>query len=969
MRIPNIFLLPDYNYKRKDHRSFTAKGTELPQFLAGKKNNAIPMDQKESSCKKEFQKSTLKNQAWVMCRRMNTKDEVMVSAWSAFQKETTFKLSKSVNVGYLPSLIAPPTDMNVILAIMDRTIDCMNELDLDYIFLEVDQAIYNKVLQVLFKYHQEGSQKFEKLIVRMGGFHVIICLLRTIYSRFQDSGFIELLVEVGIGTEGTIRAAMKASDVKQGIRYYKLLYEALVRSKMEYFSQNNNHLPDQDESIKSLQALTTIATESLTPENIDTILNHPDMKVLENAKGNMAKWVESFIDMVDLLLNIIHFQRTGNWEGYLQALDEFIPWCFALNRHNYARNLSYHYLDMKNLEERIPAAYDVLKDGGFTGSLSGLKHTQIPMDQIIEMTINRFSKETGGLSGITESSGASERWMRINHFLAVLKHHLASKIRHREGSGHVEFSSIRMQKDEDDVKAVVNGLFTWIPDLWKDDQPIVNISNGKVASNEMMENVLLAKQTGIMAREEFVQRFTSDKEAKNKMTYNDPIKRHPVYTFSKLDAKKKAMSIPEDECQSFGNILASYDTLKLDLKCIVHWPVTSKPWSICNEKGSSRATTKSLFRNGLQQESPVKATTLVPSDIECCIVDAMRVVRMLPISNLKTKTFLAWTEKFTGYLKSLPGTTVHVVFDNYDSSSDIINLSKGRIQSGKERKITDLSQKLPQSNEWADFLTNDSNKLQLTHLLADHLIQCDIGKEIFVTKGEKCYHSSGDIVLEVTELESLQKEADPRLALHTVYASFYHSGVCTVADDTDVFILLLFLADRCVSQLYFRQGTQSSKEGVTYHDVKSLANHLGSNVCKNLPGFHALTGCDYTNPFYGRSKYGSYKQMLKKPTSVDMLDSLAEDESDVGAVTEFILRVIYNRPMKEKTPGQSRYAMLFVKKKGKKKKFADTKRLPPDVSSLEMKIKRANYVTLGMSKLIICISSYKLPVSKKARRT
>ena len=34
----------------------------------------------------------------------------------------------------------------------------------------------------------------------------------------------------------------------------------------------------------------------------------------------------------------------------------------------------------------------------------------IPMDQIIEMTINRSCKEIGGLSGKTENVGASENW-------------------------------------------------------------------------------------------------------------------------------------------------------------------------------------------------------------------------------------------------------------------------------------------------------------------------------------------------------------------------------------------------------------------------------------------------------------------------------------------------------------------------------------------------------------------------------
>ena len=56
-------------------------------------------------------------------------------------------------------------------------------------------------------------------------------------------------------------------------------------------------------------------------------------------------------------------------------------------------------------------------------------------------------------------------------------------------------------------------------------------------------------------------------------------------------------------------------------------------------------------------------------------------------------------------------------FDDYDK--DPLCLSKGRLDSGKERKISDISQKLPKLKEWNTFSTSDKNKLQLTHLLAD----------------------------------------------------------------------------------------------------------------------------------------------------------------------------------------------------------------------------------------------------------
>ena len=139
--------------------------------------------------------------------------------------------------------------------------------------------------------------------------------------------------------------------------------------------------------------------------------------------------MDSLLSMIDLLLHLIFFQYTGSWKGYIEAIHTFLPWCFALNRHNYARNLSYFYVDMLNIEKNAPKVHQYLATSGFEGSLSGQKFTLIPMDQMIEMTINKSPKAVEDLSGVTENKGASERWMRINHSqLAALKQHLDLKI-------------------------------------------------------------------------------------------------------------------------------------------------------------------------------------------------------------------------------------------------------------------------------------------------------------------------------------------------------------------------------------------------------------------------------------------------------------------------------------------------------------------------------------------------------------
>ena len=58
--------------------------------------------------------------------------------------------------------------------------------------------------------------------------------IKDLHSRLKDPGIIELLVKAAHETEGTIRSALQGGDVKQGIQYYKILYEAFSPSKIQF---------------------------------------------------------------------------------------------------------------------------------------------------------------------------------------------------------------------------------------------------------------------------------------------------------------------------------------------------------------------------------------------------------------------------------------------------------------------------------------------------------------------------------------------------------------------------------------------------------------------------------------------------------------------------------------------------------------------------------------------------------------
>ena len=96
----------------------------------------------------------------------------------------------------------------------------------------------------------------------------------------------------------------------------------------------------------------------------------------------------------------------------------------------------------------------------------------------------------------------------------------------------------------------------------------------------------------------------------------------------------------------------------------MNWPVTTKPWAICKASGKTKTNSKSLFRNRLLALCPSQPETFLPQTIKCCVVDAMQVVRKIPVSDLEENTYTCWAKHFANYLSSLPGDDVHVVFNN-----------------------------------------------------------------------------------------------------------------------------------------------------------------------------------------------------------------------------------------------------------------------------------------------------------------
>ena len=78
----------------------------------------------------------------------------------------------------------------------------------------------------------------------------------------------------------------------------------------------------------------------------------------------MKFWL-SYLELCELVFNLIYATRTGNWTLYVSCNEEVIPWCFAYDRQNYARYLIPFLNDMVRLPSSMPEVYNAFLNGEF----------------------------------------------------------------------------------------------------------------------------------------------------------------------------------------------------------------------------------------------------------------------------------------------------------------------------------------------------------------------------------------------------------------------------------------------------------------------------------------------------------------------------------------------------------------------------------------------------------------------------
>lgn len=859
----------------------------------------------------------IKELAWFLLR-LNRRDvlqsnedteEQDVPGWSAFNAEMSSVVIPRTVVGYCPMIAGSPTEYSTIYTVLKTVQEMSSQLGQTNSVVTFDLAIYTKAKEIQWRYPEE----FQKLFIRLGGFHIAVNFLALIGKMFRESGIEDVLVESGVYGPSSTQAILQGKAYNRGVRAHKLLMEALMRLQWDAFSSwvkeatsNEEDGKDNDEEELNVDLVNSVVQSyrsAVTQEqrreaylvlcNTTVYVNTLFSSFKLETSSQMFKFWDDYVAMVLLLLKFIRAEREGDWNLHLEATTEMIPHFFAMDRINYSRWLPVYIMDMQQLAEKAPNVHTEFIKGNHAISRSSQPFNQVWTDMALEQSVNRDSKAIGGIIGITQRPGALEKWFLTAHERASATSATKAMLYRENGSTtsvkHKESSKPRVRRDEEDIQKLMTTITTAMSDPFqahKEIIPVSNLATGVVLPAESSGQLLKAKELG----EEKMRVFVNKRIHTNEVGFWEPLPKMNIKTFASLSKKAKAKSTDEKlvtvsaDRNLFGRLLIVSRARDVNLREVLKYELSSVPCSLAYTDGSLRKTNKSVLLKVLEEQVQVLPRLPIEEDQSTAyILDGMAVVQML--NSKGSTTFGELAKKYFDVISAQLGkkgcSRIDVVFDRYDKQESIKEAERARRGSSSSFEVRISGPTTPLPKKWLNYISNPINKTNLKIFLGS--MWKDMAKaklkpdEKLVLAG--CFQDNNTSILITRDGElplhhmvSDHEEADTRMILHAHDCASNYNRIVVQSPDTDVIVLCVYaFHDIHCQQLWFRTGV---KDKVRLIPIHYLVRSLEQDACRLLPAFHALTGCDTTSGLFQIGKRKAWKALMKNKSIYEDLGRL-----------------------------------------------------------------------------------------------
>ena len=185
--------------------------------------------------------------------------------------------------------------------------------------------LYSRALQI------QQSVGNRNWILRTGVLHIASAALHALGKTLDGSGIDTCAIESGIYTSAALRGIYSGKAYKRGLEYHITTSLAPLMMTFDHFLLANEDIP------RAQSASFREALHERSPEVVDIYDNiqswySEKIKAQEREEQGLeelARFMIEYLKQVDNLLQLIHACRSGEWEGYLAALEDLIKYFFA----------------------------------------------------------------------------------------------------------------------------------------------------------------------------------------------------------------------------------------------------------------------------------------------------------------------------------------------------------------------------------------------------------------------------------------------------------------------------------------------------------------------------------------------------------------------------------------------------------------------------------------------------------------
>ena len=174
----------------KKHRTVKAPEVKIAPYRSKERGTISLHDQssdislEEQGYRHEQNMARNADFVYMLSRKGASESKDCLPGWTGFNTQVYTEIRKISNIGYLPVIDAPVTDIATVDEILRHSVSISNRLKLPEIVLVFDEAIYSKAQMIRWK----DEELKKKLVIRLGEFHTVMSFCTAIAKVFEDAG-------------------------------------------------------------------------------------------------------------------------------------------------------------------------------------------------------------------------------------------------------------------------------------------------------------------------------------------------------------------------------------------------------------------------------------------------------------------------------------------------------------------------------------------------------------------------------------------------------------------------------------------------------------------------------------------------------------------------------------------------------------------------------------------------------------